>query len=73
MVRKMQALNLSYANSSWPIGYGGFSISVIPTFNSCTLTFLKSYGAIYAVANIRGGGEYGEDWHQAGIRDRKVS
>jgi prolyl oligopeptidase PreP (S9A serine peptidase family) len=53
-------------------GYGGFSISVAPAFNSSNLTFLKNYGAVFVVANIRGGAEYGEEWHQAGIRERKV-
>jgi len=54
-------------------GYGGFAISVAPAFNPSNLTFLKNYGAVYAVANIRGGAEYGEDWHQAGIKERKAN
>jgi prolyl oligopeptidase len=37
------------------------------------LTFIKAYGGIYAIANIRGGGEFGEEWHEAGIRDKKVN
>lgn len=54
-------------------GYGGFSISINPTFSPAILTFLKSYGAVFALPNIRGGGEFGEEWHNAGIRERKVS
>lgn len=34
---------------------------------------MKSYGAVFALPNIRGGGEFGEEWHNAGIRERKVS
>ncbi|KIJ20885.1 hypothetical protein PAXINDRAFT_165716 [Paxillus involutus ATCC 200175] len=54
-------------------GYGGFSISINPTFSPAILTFLKSYGAVFALPNIRGGGEFGEDWHNAGIRERKIN
>jgi len=42
-------------------------------FTVATLTFLKRYRAVYALPNIRGGGEFGEKWHQAGILDRKVN
>lgn len=40
-------------------------------FSSEMLTFCKAYGAILAVANIRGGSEYGEEWHEAGTKERK--
>jgi prolyl oligopeptidase PreP (S9A serine peptidase family) len=53
-------------------GYGGFSISINPTFSPAILTFLKLYGAVFALPNIRGGGEFGEEWHDAGIWERKV-
>jgi prolyl oligopeptidase PreP (S9A serine peptidase family) len=53
-------------------GYGGFSISIDPFFSSTMLTFLQTYGAILAVPNIRGGAEFGEEWHRAGTREKKV-
>ncbi|KAF9526276.1 prolyl oligopeptidase [Crepidotus variabilis] len=52
-------------------GYGGFSISIDPFFSATILTFLQGYGAILAVPNIRGGGEFGEEWHVDGIKEKK--
>jgi len=51
-------------------GYGGFQQSMTPYFSRRAMTWLER-GGVYAVAGIRGGGEYGEDWHQAGMLDRK--
>jgi prolyl oligopeptidase len=47
------------------LGYGGYSISLVPRFNPEVLLWLEQ-GGVYVVANIRGGGEYGKQWHQAG-------
>lgn len=52
-------------------GYGGFSISMTSFFSVEMLTFIKAYGGRLAVANIRGGAEYGEEWHEAGTKERK--
>ena len=51
-------------------GYGGFNISRTPAFDPATLPFLDR-GGIFALANLRGGGEYGEAWHRAGMLERK--
>ena len=50
--------------------YGGFNISMKPTFSTSNLAWLE-FGGVYAQASLRGGGEYGKDWHLAGTRDRK--
>jgi prolyl oligopeptidase len=51
-------------------GYGGFNISLKPTFNRSMYLWME-HGGIYAVANLRGGSEFGEDWHRAGMLEKK--
>ncbi len=51
-------------------GYGGFNVSLTPSFSTSVIAFLEQ-GGIYAVPNLRGGGEYGEKWHHAGTKLQK--
>lgn len=50
--------------------YGGFGISLTPAFSTSNIVLME-HGGIYAVPNLRGGGEYGENWHKAGIKMKK--
>ena len=51
-------------------GYGGFNISLTPTFSRGTYLWME-HGGVYAVANLRGGAEFGEEWHRAGMLEKK--
>ncbi|OXA54633.1 Prolyl endopeptidase [Folsomia candida] len=53
-------------NPTLLFGYGGFNADVLPTFSALTFTFVHYFNGVYASANIRGGAEYGERWHQGG-------
>lgn len=59
-------------NPVYLYGYGGFNISLTPGFSSNRLIWLEN-GGIYAQANLRGGSEYGEEWHQAGTKQNKMN
>ncbi|MEA3478973.1 MAG: prolyl oligopeptidase family serine peptidase [Bacteroidota bacterium] len=65
-----KGLEMNADNPAMLYGYGGFDISITPSFNVSRLVFLEN-GGIFAIANIRGGGEYGEEWHKAGIKLQK--
>ena len=61
---------LDGSNPTCLYAYGGFNINLTPSFALTTLPFLEN-GGVYAVANLRGGGEYGESWHKAGMLEKK--
>ena len=65
-----RGLKLDGTNPTILYGYGGFNISLTPSFGVSSLVWMEM-GGVYAVANLRGGGEYGEEWHQAGVKLRK--
>ena len=65
-----KGLKLDGANPTLLYAYGGFNASMSPYFSAGNLVFLEN-GGIYVVANIRGGGEYGESWHKAGMLEKK--
>jgi prolyl oligopeptidase len=70
MVTHKKGLRLNGQNPTILYGYGGFNISLTPTFNVINAVWLEQ-GGIYAVPNLRGGGEYGKQWHDAGTKTQK--
>ena len=63
-------IKLDGSNPTILYGYGGFNVSLTPSFSPVNALWLEQ-GGVYAVANIRGGGEYGKDWHNAGTKMQK--
>jgi len=65
-----KGLELNGKNPTLLTGYGGFNLSMTPTFVGDRYLWLE-HGGVFAVANLRGGAEFGEDWHRAGMLDKK--
>ncbi len=65
-----KGIKMDGQNPTYLYSYGGFNISLLPSFNPINLYWLEA-GGVYAMPNIRGGGEYGEEWHKAGMLKNK--
>jgi prolyl oligopeptidase len=65
-----KGLKLDGANPTLLYGYGGFNIPLTPSFSISRLAWMEM-GGVFAMANLRGGGEYGEEWHQGGTKLKK--
>ncbi|MBC8355592.1 MAG: S9 family peptidase [Planctomycetes bacterium] len=65
-----RGIKLDSSNPTLLYAYGGFNISLTPGFSVSNLVWLEQ-GGIYAVPNLRGGGEYGREWHEAGMQEQK--
>lgn len=63
-------IRLDGSNPTLLYAYGGFSVTMTPSFSPADVAWLE-IGGTYAVPSIRGGGEYGEEWHRAGMREKK--
>ena len=63
-------LEMNGLNPTMLYGYGGFNIDILPYFSTANTVLLEN-GGIYAVVNLRGGGEYGEEWHKDGMLGKK--
>ncbi len=70
MITHRKGLKLDGQNPTMLYGYGGFSVSLTPYFSASNIVWLEN-GGVYAVPNLRGGGEYGEEWHLAGTKMNK--
>ncbi len=67
-----KGVKLDGTNPTLLYGYGGFEISMLPSYNAGVGAAWTSRGGVYVVANIRGGGEYGPRWHQAALRENRL-
>ena len=70
IITHKKGIELNGKNPTLLYGYGGFSVSLTPAFSTSNIVLLEQ-GGIYAVPNLRGGGEYGEKWHIAGTKMNK--
>ena len=70
MITHKKGMELDGENPAMLYGYGGFNISLTPRFSTANIIWLEN-GGVYAVPNLRGGGEYGKEWHDAGTKMQK--
>ncbi len=67
-----KGIEMNGKNPTWLYSYGGFNISLRPSFSTSRIVWLEN-GGVFAMPNIRGGGEYGEEWHKAGTKMQKIN
>ena len=65
-----KGLEMNGNNPTYLYGYGGFNVSLTPSFSTSRIILLEN-GGVFAMPNLRGGGEYGEEWHQDGMQFKK--
>ncbi len=70
IITHKKGLELNGKNPTILYGYGGFNVSLTPSFSIVNAVWMEQ-GGVYAVPNLRGGGEYGKQWHKAGIKTKK--
>ncbi|ROQ28432.1 prolyl oligopeptidase family serine peptidase [Gallaecimonas pentaromativorans] len=70
MISHKKGIKLDGANPTLLYAYGGFNIPLTPRFSPANIAWMER-GGVYAVPNLRGGSEYGEAWHQAGMKEKK--
>ena len=70
IITHKKGLELNGKNPTILYGYGGFNVSLTPSFSIVNAVWMEQ-GGVYAVPNLRGGGEYGKEWHDAGIKTKK--
>uniref|UniRef100_A0A0N5CHV4 Prolyl endopeptidase n=1 Tax=Strongyloides papillosus TaxID=174720 RepID=A0A0N5CHV4_STREA len=66
-----KGIEMDSQNPTMLIGYGGFNVANTPHFSVSRILFMENFGGIVAIANIRGGSEYGETWHEQGMKFNK--
>jgi prolyl oligopeptidase len=70
IITHKKGIELNGKNPTILYGYGGFNVSLTPSFSITNAVWMEQ-GGIYAVPNLRGGGEYGKKWHDAGTQMKK--
>jgi prolyl oligopeptidase len=70
IITRKKGVEYNGKNPTILYGYGGFNISLFPSFSIANAVWME-HGGVYAVPNLRGGGEYGKGWHKAGTQQKK--